>query len=189
LDRCNFYRDDGDKRMVRLRFDVVDRREGDLLGVAVNLTGEGIDPRKVHVDFDDRNTIVSDKGDQHAFNEQGIAVEGYQKSNLRGDGLNDLHYGVLVKNISPEFTSVTLQVLDVKHGTPRRAKFSLPALDSGEQPVHSRAGFEETEPFPPPGWELRVLSGNVCRPDEAAKPSSHNHEACSVRSFTARQGP
>src|SRR6476620_11137050 len=30
LDRCNFYRDDGDKRMVRLRFDVVDRREGDV---------------------------------------------------------------------------------------------------------------------------------------------------------------
>jgi hypothetical protein len=54
----------------------VDRREGDLLGVDVEVTGEGVDPWKLRVDFDDRNTIVSDKGDQHAFNEQGIAVAG-----------------------------------------------------------------------------------------------------------------
>jgi hypothetical protein len=154
--------------MLRLRFDVVDRREGDLQGVDVELTGEGVDPRKLHVDFDDRNTIVSDKGDQHAFNEQGIAVEGYQKSNLKGEGLNDLHYGVLVKDIAPEFKSVKLQVLDVKNGNPKSAEFSLRTLDTAEKPVNSRAGFEESETFPPPGWELSVLSSNICRPDEAA---------------------
>ena len=91
LDRCNFYRDDGDKRMVRLRFDVVDRREGDVQGVDVELKRVGREPRKLHIDFDDRDTIASDKGDEHAFNENGIAVEGYQKSNLKGEGLNDLH--------------------------------------------------------------------------------------------------
>ena len=32
-------------------------------------------------------------------------MEGYQKSNLKGEGLNDLHYGVLVKDITPEFES------------------------------------------------------------------------------------
>ena len=32
-------------------------------------------------------------------------MEGYQKSNLKGEGLNDLHYGVLVKDITPEFKS------------------------------------------------------------------------------------
>ena len=168
LDRCNFYRDDADKRMVRLRFDVVDRREGDLLGVDVELTGEAVDPRTLHVDFDDRNTIVSAQGDQHAFNEQGIAVEGYQKSNLKGEGQNDLHYGVLVKDITPEFTSVSLRVLDVKNGTPPSAAFSLPTLDTARTLIDSRAGFEETEAFPPPGWQLSVLSGNTCRPDEAA---------------------
>ena len=35
----------------------------------------------------------------------GIAVEGYQKSNLKGEGLSDLHYGVIVKDITPEFKS------------------------------------------------------------------------------------
>ena len=95
---------------MRLRFDVPDRREGDLQGVDVELRGDGtVDPRKLHVDFDDRDTIMSDKGDEHAFNEQGIAVEGYQKSNLKGEGLNDLHYGVLVKDITPEFKSVSFR--------------------------------------------------------------------------------
>ncbi len=168
LDRCNFYRDDGDKRMIRLRFGVVDRREGDLLGVDVELTGDDLNPRKLRVDFDDRTTIVSDKGDQHAFNEQGIAVEGYQKSNLKGEGLKDLRYGVLVKDITPEFKSVRLQVFDVKNGKPNSAQFSLPTLDTGKKPINSRAGFEETETFPPPGWELSVLSSNICRPDPAA---------------------
>ena len=168
LDRCNFYREGGDKRMVRLRFDLADRREGDLLGVDVEVTGEGVDPRKLRVDFDDRNTIVSDKGDQHAFNEQGIAVEGYQKSNLKGEGRNDLHYGVLVKDITPEFKSVRLQVLDVENGKPKSAKFSLPTLGIDEKPINSRAGFEESQAFPPPSWELSVLPSNVCRPDPAA---------------------
>jgi hypothetical protein len=51
-----------------------------LQAVDVELKGEeGVQPRKLHVDFDNRDTIVSDKGDQHAF-KNGIAVEGYQKS-------------------------------------------------------------------------------------------------------------
>jgi peptidase M23-like protein len=90
LDRCNFYRDNGDKRAVRLRFEALNRREGDLQGVDVELRDreedEGVDLLKLHVDFDDRDTIASDKGDEHAFNEKGIAVEGYQKSNLKGEG-------------------------------------------------------------------------------------------------------
>ena len=169
LDRCNFYRDDGDKRMVRLRFDVVDRREGDVQGVDVELKRVGREPRKLHIDFDDRDTIASDKGDEHAFNENGIAVEGYQKSNLKGEGLNDLHYGVLVKDIAPEFERVELQVQDVKNEKPKSAEFPLPKLRADKKPVNSRAGFEEEETFPPPGWELSVLSGNICRPDPAAK--------------------
>ncbi|HJU06120.1 MAG TPA: M23 family metallopeptidase [Nitrospiraceae bacterium] len=168
LDRCNFYRrDDGDKRMVRLRFDVANRREGDVQGVDVELTGEDVERRKLHVDFDDRNTIVSDKGDQHAFNEQGIAVEGYQKSNLKGERLKDLHYDVLVKDITPKYQFATLDVLDVKKGKTKSPKLALPQ-PIHQRPVNSRAGFEERETFPPPGWDLSVLSGNICRPDPAA---------------------
>ena len=169
LDRCNFYRVNGEKRLVRLRFAVQNRREGDAQGVDVELQGDGVQPRSFHVDFDDRKTIVSDKGDQHAFNEQGIAVEGYQKSNLKGDGVKTLHYGVLIKDIAPEFEHVKLTVLDVKNENQKSAGFPLPKLEAGKKPVNRRVGFEEGEPFPPPGWELNVLSGNVCRPDESAK--------------------
>ena len=167
LDRCNFYRrDNSDKRAVRLRFEALDRREGDLQGVDVELQGEGVASLKLHVDFDDRNTIVSDKGDEQAF-KNGIAVEGYQKSNLQGEGLSDLHYGVIVEDITPEFTSVQLQVVDVKHGQPETAEFPLPTLEDGKNPVNSRVGFEG-QTFPPQGWALHLLPGNVCRPDTAA---------------------
>ena len=56
---------------MRLRFEAPDRREGDLQGVDVELkrTIGARAPRQLHVDFDDRKTIVSDKGDEHAFNE------------------------------------------------------------------------------------------------------------------------
>lgn len=169
LDRCNFYRrDDGDKRMVRLRFAVVNRREGDVQGVNVEMKGDGVEAQQVHVNFDDRETINSDKGDDQAF-KNGIAVEGYQKSNLKGDGLKDLHYGVLIEDITPEYDSLTLQVLDVKNEKPKSAELFLPKLEAGKKPVTSRAGFEEEETFPPPGWTLSVLSSNICRPDEAAK--------------------
>jgi hypothetical protein len=165
LDRCNFYhRGDGDKRMVRLRFGVVNRRDGDVQGVDVELTGQGGAPRTFHVDFDDRETIVSNKGDQHAF-KNGIAVEGYQKSNLKGDGLKELRYGVLIEDITPEYESVALRVLDAKNEKPKNAEFPLPDLGVGKKPIHNRAGFEEGEAFPPQGWALHLLPGNVCRPN------------------------
>ena len=110
LDRSNFYLDNGEKRSVRLFFEARNRREGDLQAVHVELKGVGIETRNLHVDFDDRNTINSDKGDQAAF-KNGIAVEGYQKSNLKGERLSDLHYGVVVKDIAPEYNSVKLQIL------------------------------------------------------------------------------
>jgi hypothetical protein len=169
LDRCNFYRvGNNDKRAVRLRFDVLDRREGDVQGVDVKLKkGDGVAAPPLHVNFDDRNTIVSDKGDEHAFNDKGIAVEGYQKSNLKGEGLSALHYGVIVKDITPEFTRVQLQVLDARNGQPTIAEFPLPTLATDKLPVNSRVGFEGPT-FPPGGWELRLLPGNVSRPDAAA---------------------
>ena len=109
---------------------------------------------------------IATKGDEQAF-KNGIAVEGYQKSNLKGEGLSDLHYGVIVKDITPEYESVKLQVLDVKNGKPESAEFPLPTLEDGKNPVNSRVGFEG-QTFPPQGWELNLLPGNVCRPDEAA---------------------
>jgi hypothetical protein len=165
LDRCNFYRDNGDKKEVRLTFKVPNRREGDLRGVHVKLTGSGITDRELDVDFDKRATINSDKGDDKAF-KNGIAVEGYQKSNLKGDGLSDLRYGVLVNDIDPEFATVEFRALDVRN---RKTQITvpLPTLPAGESPVNSRATFE-APPFPPRGWELKLLPGNVCETDDSA---------------------
>ena len=167
LDRCNFYRnDDGEKRLVRLSFAVRNRREGDFHAVHVELTGSGVTTRELHVDFDDRQTINSAKGDAQAF-KKGIAVEGYQKSNMKAEGLKDLHYGVLIKDITPEYESVALRIQDVKNEKPKRAEFTLPKLDVGKQPINRRVDFEG-QAFPPEGWKLHLLPGNVCRPDPAA---------------------
>lgn len=168
LDRCNFAGPDGEKRAVRLRFDVRNRLEGDVQGVDIELKkADGTVAPLLHVNFDDRKTIESDKGDEHEFNKQSVAVEGYQKSNLKGEGLNDLHYGVLIKDIAPEFTDVKLQILDARNGQPQTAEFPLPILGANEEPVNRFVGFEG-QTFPPRDWELRLLPGNVCRPDAAA---------------------
>ena len=171
VDRCNFSRvGTDDRRAVRLVFAVQDRREGDLQGVDVELRGndrDGVVPRHVRVDFDDRATIASDKGDEHAFNAQGLAVEGYQKSNMKGDRRSVLRYGVIIKDIAPDFERVTLQVLDAKNGRPTTAEFPLPTLEAGAQPVNSCVGFE-SQTFPPRGWTVEALPANVCRPDAVA---------------------
>ena len=132
----------------------------------MELRGDGVATRNLHVDFDDRETINSAKGDSQAF-KNGIAVEGYQKSNLKGERLRDLHYGVIVEDIAPEYESAKLQVLDVKNGKLQSAEFPLPKLEADSKPVNSRVGFESQE-FPPQGWKLTLLSGNVCRTDETA---------------------
>ena len=165
LDRANFYRDTTDKSEVRLRFDVTNRKEGDVRGVHVKLTGIGVAARELDVDFDKRDTIDSDKGDEKEF-KNGIAVEGYQKSNLKGDGLTDLQYGVLINDLDPAFSTAEFQVLDVKN---RKTQITAPLLKlpTGETAVNSRATFEG-QTFPPRGWELKLLPGNTCQPDAVA---------------------
>jgi hypothetical protein len=161
LDRTNFYFDNSiEKRAVRLFFEALDRREGDLQAVEVELRGDGGATRSLYVNFDDRATINSAKGDKQAFR-NGIAVEGYQKSNLKGDGLLDLHYGVLVKDIPLDDKFVKLNILDVKHGKLESTEFHLPELKAGEEPINSNIDFEDRV-FPPQGWESILRSGNVC---------------------------
>jgi Peptidase family M23 len=184
LDKCNFYRDDGNKRAVRLRFAVRNRKEGDLQGVRVELR-DGISARELRINFDDRETINSDKGDEHAF-KNGIAVEGYQKSNLKGERLRDLQYGVIVKDITPEYETVKLEVLDVRNEKGKSAEFALPKLEAGEEPVNSRVGFED-ETFPPQGWELKLLPGNICLSDEDAAHVDSRGMLC--QDLRSLQGP
>jgi hypothetical protein len=173
VDRCNFYERNGQKRAVRLRFDVPDRREGDVQGVEVDLRGgAGVAPKTLYVDFDDRSTVVSNKGDQHAFNSDGVAVEGYQKSNLKAESLTELHYGVILKNLAPTFKHVRLKVLDSCGEESACKELVLPELRTNEHAVHDLVDFEDAA-FPPVGWRLQARTPNVSRRDEAAALNGH----------------
>jgi hypothetical protein len=74
---------------------------------------------------------------------------------------------VIVKDITPEYETAKLQVFEVRNEKRKSATFPLPKLEAGEKPVNSHVGFED-QTFPPDGWELSLLPGNVCRPDENA---------------------
>ncbi len=72
-----------------------------------------------------------------------------------------------MKDIAPEYDSVELQSA-IRRMKNFKALNSLCRLSAaGNKPVDSRLDFESQE-FPPQGWELNPLPGNVCRPDETA---------------------
>jgi hypothetical protein len=60
--------------------------------------GGHLTPEPLHLNFIiNWEEVESDKGAEHAFNENGIAVEGYQKPSIKGEVLSDLHHDVIVK--------------------------------------------------------------------------------------------
>jgi hypothetical protein len=168
LDRCNFSGYVATLRTIRVRFDLSKRREGDVQRVDVQLRRpDGSHPKDVAVDFDDRSTIASSQGDQAAFKND-VAIEGYQKSNLKGDNRIDLNYGVLVRNIGSEFTSARVQVTDTLGVHSVASEFNLPTLAANASAINSDVSFEDPV-FPPQGWTVRSRTGNICQRDSAAK--------------------
>jgi hypothetical protein len=168
LDRCNFSGSNAGLRTIRLRFSVPKRWEGDVQRIDVQLRRPDGSHDDKPVDFDDRNTIKSSQGDDQAFNTDGVAVEGYQKSNLKGDNRIDLNYGVLVRNIGSEFPSARVQVTDALDVHSVASEFNLPTLAANASAIDSDVSFEDPT-FPPQGWIVRSKTGNVCRRDSAAK--------------------
>jgi Peptidase family M23 len=168
LDRCNFSGSGAALRTIRVRFDAPKRWEGDVQRVDVQLRRPDTSHEDKFVDFDNRNTIESSQGDDQSFNVDNVAVEGYQKSNLKGDNRIDLNYGVLVRNIAPDFTSARVQVTDTLGVHSVASEFALPTLAAGTSAINSDVSFENPT-FPPPGWTVRVKTGNVCQRDSAAK--------------------
>ncbi len=110
---------------------------------------------------------MSDKGDEHAF-KNGIAVEGYQKSNLKGEGLSDLHYGVIVKDITPEFKCVKLRSWMLRTGTTGKPLSSLCPHSKTARTPSIVVWVLKARHFRRRDGTLHLLSGNVCRPDAAA---------------------
>jgi hypothetical protein len=166
LDGCNFYERGGPKRAVRLRFELLERRQGDLQKVEVELRGEGVAPHRLCFDFDKREPDAGGQGEDAKFTGD-IAVEGYQKSNLKRDRVSDLQYGVLLRNIAPEYNRVHLSVSGVRSLKPKHAELSLPVLGHEQKPIQTLALFDGPT-FPPQGWTDVAAPGNTCRPDERA---------------------
>jgi hypothetical protein len=168
LDRCNFSGPSPSLRAIRVRFDVPKRWEGDVQRIDVQLRRpDGTNPDNKFVDFDDRDTIKSSQGDDKAFNDNDVAVEGYQKSNLKGDNRIGLKYGVLLRNIAAQFSSARIQVRDTLGVHSVASEFNLPTLAANASAINSDVSFEDPA-FPPQGWTVRTRTGNVCQRDSAA---------------------
>jgi hypothetical protein len=106
-------------RRVRLRFGAPDSDEGDLLGVEVDFFGSDADGssvllenRSLRVDLEDEDTLPLADGDDCRFRD-GIALEGYQTSDMQNGRWRELEYGILVAEIPAQATAVQATVIDV----------------------------------------------------------------------------
>ncbi len=136
----------GTDMAARLLFEAPDRQEGDLLRVDVELhkTDGSVTTRTV--DLDDQTTYHQDNLDQCAYRGD-VALEGYQKSNMKADGRDDLKYGVVVRDIPSDVSALLARAVDVGGNVASSGLISVP----------SHAAVEETvdfESWPPAGWSV-----------------------------------
>jgi hypothetical protein len=109
----------------RLLFGAPSKRQGDLQRVEVDLRdGSRVLTTRV-VDFNHKDTVVEGKGDEYRFVD-GIAVEGYQKSNMIEAGRSDLAYGILVREIPRRCDTLVARVIDVRGHTVTSAPSEVP---------------------------------------------------------------
>ena len=130
----------------RLLFGAPSKRQGDLLRVEVDLRhGSRVLTTRV-VDLNDKTTVIEGKGDEHRFVD-GIAVEGYQKSNMIEAGRSDLAYGILVREIPRRCDTLVARVTDVRGHTVVSAPIEVPSRAAIDEFVD----FEDGQ-LPPAGW-------------------------------------
>jgi hypothetical protein len=152
FDRCNRL---NERLAARLRFGAPSRVEGDLLRVEVDmLSGSTVLSSRV-VDFNDKNTINDGIGDDLIFAND-IGVEGYQRSDLAGDGRADLQYGILVRNLPSECDRLRGRVIDVGGNVVAGAAAVLPLHEA----VDARVVFNDGV-LPPPGWRIIIEPADV----------------------------
>jgi hypothetical protein len=174
LDRCNRL---GELLAARLRFGSPTRAEGDLLRVEVDLFSLTSMLERRVVDFDDKTTINDGIGDDLIFVND-IGVEGYQRSDLAGDGRHDLQYGILVRNLPPDCARVLGRVIDVGGNIVEGADAVLPNQEAVDESVEFEDGV-----LPPPGWRIRreradedsvvIEPGASCQGSNAMRCTAH----------------
>ena len=146
LNRCNR---SASTIAVQITFEADSKLQADLLGAEVNLLedGQSLDASPRKVNFDDKTTINEGKGDHLRFNDQDIAVEGYQKSDMVKDGRPNLHYGILVRNVPLNCDSLSARFFNVSGASVADATLQIPSQDFVDDTVDFEDGV-----FPPQGW-------------------------------------
>ena len=130
----------------RLFFEASTKLEGDLQRVEVDLMSGATVIESRFVDFNDKSTVNEGNDDEKLF-ENGIGVEGYQKSDMVKDGRTDLHYGIIVRNMPNECDTLIARVIDVGGNTVTSAPIPVPNQIATDE----KADFEDGA-MPPAGW-------------------------------------
>ncbi len=150
----------------RIAFGASGRREGDLVRVEVELRSTTALITTRRVDFDDKATIRKGKANKDTLMfKNNIGVEGYQKSDMKGDGRSDLEYGVLVRNLPSRCRSLTVRVVDVANNVATSEAIAVP-----DQPAAEASADFEDGLMPPVGWNVvtsNTGTGTTVRNDAA----------------------
>lgn len=137
----------------RLLFHANSKLEGDLRRVEVDLRrGTRLLTTRV-VDFDDKSTIVENKGDPFRYVND-IGVEGYQKSNMVEHGRTDLAYGILVRSIPNQCDGLLARTIDVGGNVATSQVIAVP----NQMAVDEFVDFEDGQ-LPPAGWAKVTSAG------------------------------
>ena len=149
-----FNRLDG-RMAARLLFAGASKLEGDLQRVEVDLMrGTHLLTRR-EVDFNDKATIADSKGDEHRFT-GGLAIEGYQKSNMIAHERSDLRYGVIVRSIPAKCDRLLARVFDASGNVAASEPIGVPARVATDEFLD----FEDGQ-LPPPGWSMLSSSSGT----------------------------
>lgn len=146
----------------RLLFDGPSRLVGALRRVEVDLkNGPSVLQTRV-VDFNDKTTVNEGNGDEFIYKGD-IGVEGYQQSNMSGQGRNDLKYGVLARNIPPDCDTLVARVIDTGGNTATSGPITVINHPLTDIPVDFEDGM-----MPPGGWAVVTGGGTVVTNDGSA---------------------
>jgi hypothetical protein len=152
----------------RLLFDAGSKLEGDLRRAEVELRrGAHLLTTRV-VDFDDKSTILEGKGDALRF-VNGIALEGYQKSNMVEHGRIDLQYGILVRGIPRQCDTLLARAIDVTGNVATSELIAVPDQAALDEFVD----FEDGQ-VPPPGWAAVTSAGGSGTSVSIAAEAAHS---------------
>ena len=165
----------------RLLFEASSKLEGDLRRVEVDLRrGQRLLTTRV-VDFDDKSTILEGKGDALRY-VNGVAVEGYQKSNMVKHGRMDLRYGMLVRGIPSQCDALLARAIDVAGHVATSELIAVP----DQAAVDEFVDFEDGQ-LPPAGWATVTSaagSGTSVSIDAAAAHAGMRGLSCTDESTT-----